>query len=1158
MQMIWMRNTNVINPLKGHHQSQVKLLKIKLFMKVVKKVIYVAMASFCLNLTVSSQNITLKMSNITVKQAMDELKSRSGYSFVFSSADVDTGKKISVSSENQSINAVIEQILRGQGLTYEIQGKNIILKKDILTSVDKKTKITGIVKDQYGEPIIGANVVVKGTTLGTITDIDGNYTLDIPLGASLQVSYIGYLTQEVATVGKNNINVSLIEDTQKLEEVVVVAYGVQKKATKTGAIEDIKGEDLKKNIAPNVSGSLAGKLSGVSMRPSNGKPGEDNPKIYIRGISSTGKQEPLIVVDGVIRDNMNQIDPNDIESISVLKDAAAIAPYGLGGANGVVLITTKKGETGKPTLSLNAYYGWQSPTVYPDMVNAKDYMTLRNEAYLNDNNGQIPQGGSLPFSPDLIADYDRLHALDPDKYPNSNFYDEMANFNTPIQSYNLSLSGGSEKVRYYLGLGYFDQQGMFDPVYYKRYSMNAKVDMDATKTTKLAFAMNGTVERNNLGPAPFAPGYMPIKNLYFSNGLPGESNGSSPGVELNSGSYDRRDNNTLLTTISIEQQLPFIKGLSVKGVFSYDPDFRYEKTWTKPNYYYIMDETTSPYTYKKAVNGEEITSLNQKSIKNERLTYQAYANYAQTFGKHEVTGLLVFEARDTKSNWFSAYRKNFQVDMDEMDMGNSDKMDFNNGGSSSQTTQAGIVYRATYGYDGKYLVEASGRYDGHSYFAPGKRWAFFPSFSAGWRISEEKFFKENISWVDNLKIRASWGQSGNLAGDPFQYLSAYELFNNAYAFGNTLVQGSKMPREANPNITWEKAESMNIGIDASFFNGLLTFAGDYFYQRREGMLLSPNINVPVEYGLGLAEENAGVMNNRGFEFQIGVNKMLPNGLMLHFDGNFSYAKNEMEKIYESLDTYNSPNRRRTGRSWKTPFGYKALGLFSTADDKNSDGVINVDDGYMIDQFGAVLHPGDVKYADISGPEGTPDGVIDAWDETVVGYAPYPRITYGFTLTAEWKGFDVSLFFQGAAQASINTQGYVTVPFRLNNTNVSYEFFNNYWTPERQDARYPRITQSPYKNNTTNSEYDNGFGPYSSSFWMRNSNFLRLKNIVIGYTLPSAWTKKAGLNSVRIYWTGQNLLTFSNLGFIDPEIDYEKRDEGYPLQKANTIGLNVTF
>ena len=305
MQMIWMRNTNVINPLKGHHQSQVKLLKIKLFMKVVKKVIYVAMASFCLNLTVSSQNITLKMSNITVKQAMDELKSRSGYSFVFSSADVDTGKKISVSSENQSINAVIEQILRGQGLTYEIQGKNIILKKDILTSVDKKTKITGIVKDQYGEPIIGANVVVKGTTLGTITDIDGNYTLDIPLGASLQVSYIGYLTQEVATVGKNNINVSLIEDTQKLEEVVVVAYGVQKKATKTGAIEDIKGEDLKKNIAPNVSGSLAGKLSGVSMRPSNGKPGEDNPKIYIRGISSTGKQEPLIVVDGVIRDNMN-------------------------------------------------------------------------------------------------------------------------------------------------------------------------------------------------------------------------------------------------------------------------------------------------------------------------------------------------------------------------------------------------------------------------------------------------------------------------------------------------------------------------------------------------------------------------------------------------------------------------------------------------------------------------------------------------------------------------------------------------------------------------------------------------------------------------------------------------------------------------------------
>lgn len=983
--------------------------------------------------------ISLAVKETTLTEIFKEIEHKSEFLFNYKDNDV-AGLKVKVNIRNGNIDEILNQALKNTGLTYSVNDRHITISKAVKEAIivnDNRVKVTGRITDEKGEAMIGVSVSVKDQAIGVITNLDGNFSIDVEKGSTLVVSFIGYMKQEYVVSAPSNLNITLKEMAQYIDEVVVVAYGVQKKATKTGSIADIKGGELNKSVAPNISSSMAGRISGVSMRPGSGKPGEDNPTIYIRGISTKGDQnKPLIVIDGVIRDNMNQINPNDIESVSVLKDAAAIAPYGLDGANGVVLITTKSGKEGKPSLRLDAYYGWQSPTTKPKMLNAVDYMSLRNEAYMNDN-GQIPSGGNLPFATDLISNYRKLHAEDPDRYPDSNYYNEMVNTNTPIQSYNLQLNGGTAQTSYFVGLGYFDQQGMYDDIYYKRYSITGKFDIQALDYTKISLSINGAVENRNAGPAPTGISYIPIRSLYYSNGLWGESGSSSPLGEINSGSYNKYDRSTLLLSLSIEQQLPFIKGLSAKGTFSYDPDFRDQKEAKKPNYYYILDTNANSYTYTRAVSGEDVTSLFQKNERNERLTGQIHLNYARTFGKHDVTGLAVFEARDTRYKWMSAYRKGYQVDIDELNMGSSDKMEFDNGGSSSQMTQAGLVYRGTYTYDGKYMLEASGRYDGHSYFAPGKRWAFFPAFSAGWRISEEAFLKDKLSWLSNLKIRGSWGEAGNLVSNAFQYLSAYELSSNNYIFGNKAVQGSTMSKEANPLITWERSRSSNIGLESSFFNGMLTFEFDFFHQKRTGMLLSPETNVPVEYGITLADENAGTMTNRGFEFQIGANYSFPNGLNLHLNGNFSYAKNKMDKIYESLDTYTNPNRRRTGRPLDTPFGYIAEGLFSTADDKNGDGIINADDGYTIDQFGAVLHPGDVRYRDISGPDGVPDGKIDAWDETVVGYAPYPRITYGFTLAAEWKGFDVSLFFQGAAQASMNVQGYLTLPFRLNNTNVSY-------------------------------------------------------------------------------------------------------------------------
>ena len=679
------------------------------------------------------------------------------------------------------------------------------------------------------------------------------------------------------------------------------------------------------------------------------------------------------------------------------------------------------------------------------------------------------------------------------------------------------------------------------------------LDINATATTKINVSMNGAEEQNQVSPNPQGISYIPTNAIYYSNGLWGESGGYSPVADLKSGGYNRINTSTMLASLSIEQQLPFIKGLSIRGVFGYDPTNSTGKSWSRPSYYYLYDTSSHPASYTRTLLGDGVTTLSQSYNKNQNFTYQGYLNYHASFGRHAITGLLVAEARNSISNSFSASRRGFSVNVDELDLGTSDRLNFNNGGSSNTGSQIGYVYRLNYAYAGKYLFEATGRYDGHYYFAPGKRWSYFPAFSAGWRLSEESFIRDQFAWIDNLKIRASWGKSGNLAGQAFQYLSAYNLYGNAYAFGTgSLVQGSYVPLEANPNITWEKSTKSDVGLEGSFWKGHLYFEADYFEEKRSGMLLPPSITVPVEYGLSLAQENAGVMKNRGFELVLGSAHTFRNGLRLGINSNFSYAKNKLLQVFETPATRNNPHRSRTGRSMDTPFGYQALGLFSTKDDKNSDGIINAQDGYNVTQFGT-LHPGDVKYADLSG-----DGKIDGNDETVVGYPVYPRITYGITLTGTWKGFDASLFFQGSAQSSMNIQGYQTVPFRINNTNTSYEYFSNRWTPDHENAKYPKAYASKNTNNTTNSLNGDGFGAFSSSIWMANTGFLRFKTGVIGYTLPTALTQRFKVQTLRIYVSGQNIFTVSKLKFMDPETGYSQREEAYPIQKAYIVGLNVNF
>jgi TonB-linked SusC/RagA family outer membrane protein len=1041
---------------------------------------------------------------------------------------------------------------------------SFIIQDSYADGMDQQMKVSGKITDSgTGQAMPGVNIVVKGTMIGAITDVDGKYSISLTdKNAVLVFSFIGYISQEVPVNGKTTIDVALATELKGLDEVVVVGYGTQKRTTLTGSVSSLKTDKIAVAPVSNISNSIAGKVAGVSMTQSSGQPGKNNPTLYIRGVGTTGNRSALIVVDGIPNRSMTKIDPENIESISILKDAAAIAPFGLGGANGVILITTKSGSKDSPMrINLDSQYGWQSPTIFEKVLSPKDFMLLANEAYINDN----PTGTKLPYDPNVIADYNNLHASDPDLYPIAD-YDQLFRRNIPLQKHHLEFSGGSDKIAFNAGFRYYKEEGMFDPekiigkeLGYSRINYNINLKFDVTKTTKISLQSLSSIENtddvdagtSSTGSATYIFYtryiYPAIKPLYYSNGKWGQYNQQSGPAYLNSGGYQKTLNDTRFNTISVEQQLPFIQGLSIKGAFSFDKSVTSYKGLHKPFNYWTIDYNTTPYTFTKQILSFGTTAyswLNEQREISNTITAQGFINYARDFGKNTVTGLFVTEAREGQYNIITARRQKFPVDVDELSMGSSDRADYDNSGTSSQSSQLSYVYRVGYDYADKYLLEAAGRYDGHYYFAPDRKWGFFPSFSVGWRLSQENFMK-NLDFINNLKVRASWGQSGNLAGSAFQYLSGYYLTSN-YAFGNgQFVTGAYTNLEANPLITWEEAVKTDVGFEASLWNSLLTIEADIFKEERSGMLLPPEIKVPVEYGISLAQENAGIMRNQGFELTVGSDHAWQNGLRLGVMGNFSFANNKMIQIFESGATYNNPNRRRTGRPYQTPFGYHMIGLFSTEDDTNGDGKIDAADGYNIKQVYGTAHPGDPEFADVSGPDGTPDGKIDSNDEVVIGYPSYPGITYGLTLSAAWKGFDLDLFFQGSSRQSMSTQWSILDPFNNNLSTVLYEYYDNRWTPETQNsAQYPRAQ----------------FGrqwQYNTDMFMRDVTFLRLKTGSIGYTLPANLTKPLSMQSLRVYLITQNILTLSNLSWVDPQTGIGGQDT-YPMMKTYSIGVNVVF
>lgn len=1007
--------------------------------------------------------------------------------------------------------------------------------------------ISGKITDELNEPVAGATVVVKNSKTGTTTNDAGEFSISVPASAKiLVISSVGFGSKEVTITG-DIINVTLQKVANaNLEEVVVVGYGTQKKTSLTASVASIKGGDMKSQPVGDLTNALGGRASGVVFTQGSGQAGNDASRILIRGIGTNGNSAPLLIVDGVPR-NFSQLNPADIETISVLKDAAAVAPYGLGGANGVILVTTKQGKTGRPILSYDGYVGFQNPTIISKFLDAYHYALLKNVGAKNAG------ATEMPYSEEALQKY--RDGSDPDAYPNFDPIGDMIQKNTLITSHSLTLNGGTDIIKYAMGLGYLNQEGMFPGIQFQRYNVSANLQVQATKTTTVGLSLNGRVEKRDLTGAGYNNQSL-FENLIntVTNSTPLlYSNGLHPYMYAyfyDNPSYQKITGNTLLSQLSIEQKLP-VKGLSVKFVGSYDFNpydpfnttnsgiSSFRRSWSQPFTFYTIDTTTRPYTYPE-IPITTLPSFSQEYHQTQAFTYQGYINYAGNFGRSDVTGLVVLESRNTNSQRFSAGRNNYNLPIQELFAGGSGETDLSNDGNSMGTKQRSLVYRITYGFDNKYLLEASGRYDGHYYFAPGKRFGFFPAFSAAWRISQEKFM-ENISWLNELKLRASWGQSANLAGNPYQYQTGFTLYGNSAILNGSQTQGLYERAEPNPNITWEKAAKTDIGIEARLWSGLLNIEADYFHERRANMLLAPNVTVPVEYGIGLSQVNAGLMENRGFEFTVSSNYNISKDLRIGISGNFTYTKNKMLEIFEDPATFDNPNLRRTGRPYDVRFGYQAIGYF-TQDDFTSSGELK--DGIAKQTF-ATVYPGDIRYADISGPNGKPDGLIDFNDQIAMGNPPsYPAIIYGFTPSISYKGFELSLLFQGVGQRDIQLANSAAWAFD-NNKNAPITVLD-YWTPENTDASYPRMTTSPSPNNTV-----------TSTFWQRSLAYLRLRTGMLSYTIPGNITSRWGMSMVSVYLSGQNLITWTPIENFDPEISND-RGWYFPTQKAITAGLRVQF
>lgn len=1108
-----------------------------------KKAILMVMALFCLNLLLLAQSISLNISDVSVKQAITELKNKSGYSFVYLAGDIDTKKQISVNA-TQLADAV-NQILQGQNVSYEIKGTNIIIQKSNsrLTDSKKKQQISGTVKDPLGEPIIGANIMEKGTTNGVITDINGKFSMFVTENSLLQISYIGYLNEEIRTKKTDgSIAIVLREDTKTLEEVVVVGYGTQRRGSVTGSVASADNKDIIKAPVADLTSSLAGRLPGVRAINRSGEPGYNGSEIDIRGFGAA-----LIIVDGVPSE-FSQLDANEIENISILKDASA-AVYGVKAANGVVLVTTKKGKSEKTRINLNSTFSWQQPTIYPKMVNAAQYAELIDEDKMN-------RGLPVIYGPEELQKWREGAA----GYKSTDWLKEVKKEYAPQQQYNLNVRGGKEDLKYFASLGYMEQQGMWKSGSnnYNRFNFRTNVDAKIALGFSTSISLSGRKETRN---SPYsessnssseyimnavqrnAPTFAPYANgnkLY-----PAETNVTAFNpiilTDKQYTGYYKEERKVFEGSLALNYDAStLVKGLNLKALYYYRFMGNTEKIFRKKYNLYKYNEANDSYAVSYV--GNNPSRLRQNYKQYEYNTFQGSISYDRVFAeKHAVNGLFLFETKEGNDGWFQATREFIIDTIDELNAGvDANK---NNSGSSYSEGSIGYVGRLNYAYDTKYLFEFSFRYDGSSKFPSNSRWGFFPSVSGGWRLSEENFIRNKISFLNDLKLRASWGKLGDDSGiSAFQYLSGYTYPSGNYIFGDKVTSTLVNKGLANTNITWYTSDLYNIGLDFTLWNGLLGGEIDLFYRKRNGLMSTRVTSLPGTFGASLPQENLNSDSDRGFEIVLHHNNRISSKLSYSVKGNVSFtrSKNEYVERAESINAYNNWRNNSNSR-WKNIYwGYKALGQFQSYDE--------IANAPVQDSKGnTTLRPGDIKYADYNN-----DNIIDDNDVHVIGRGTKPEFFFGLDLGLSWKGFDASIFLQGAANFNTYFTNELQTPFYNNASSLAA--FTDRW--HRKDLYDPN---SEWIAGNYPSTYAGGLESNRkvSTFWLQNASYLRVKDIQIGYTIPKATLNRYGLETFRVFMSGYNLLTFTGLDLMDPEVP-EGRGQYYPQQKVLSVGFNLSF
>ncbi|MEA4963817.1 SusC/RagA family TonB-linked outer membrane protein, partial [Lutispora sp.] len=996
----------------------------------------------------------------------------------------------------------------------------------------QKKKITGTITDVEGNPIIGANVIdesEKGN--GTVTDTNGNFSLNIAENAVIRISYIGYLEQKINTTDKNIFIIILQEDTKALDEVVVVGYGTQKKVNLTGAIASMSSEDLSKVPTPNVSTLLYGQLPGLITLQRSGQPGLDNVALSIRGFSNA-----LVVVDGVVGRDFSRLDPTEIENITILKDAASSAVYGVSGGNGVILVTTKKGNTGKPTFNYTMNYGVQHVTKYPRFVTSAEYAILKNEAAMN-------LGGEPVYSKEEIEKY-RL-GTDPD-YPNFDYYDYMVRDYPPQFQQNITVRGGSESIKYFFLLGQTSQASMWKGGNqdYAKYNFRSNVDAQITNDFDVSVEFGARIEdRNNL----IQDSYLMASWLQYSwpiftpknpDGTIASTNyGLTAYLDRDLTGYIKNKQNVYEGALTLNYKIPFVPGLSVNLKAALDMYYQDQKQWLKKYYTYTWNKETQTST---RVGSRGTDQLILDTWRSSFARIISSLNYERTFADvHNLKGLLLYEVSEGNATNFQASRINYVVPIDQIfagpDAGKS------NWGGASDDGRESYVGRLNYDFSGKYLFEYSFRYDGSAKFPPNKRWGFFSGVSAGWRISEEGFIKNNFNNLDNLKLRASWGNLGSDNTGNFQFLSGYTYPSGNYIYGGNTISGMIDTGTPNPNITWESSQIYDIGLDISLWNRQLEIETDVFYRKREGLLARRTTQLPSTFGATLPYENLNSDDARGFEIFVGHNSSIGE-IKYRITSNLSWTRIK-NKHLEQRDFNNQFDqwRNNSENRWNNLYwGYKAVGQFQSIDDIQASPIQD-------SRANSTLRPGDIKYEDFN-----KDGIVDGNDIQIIGRGQTPEITYGLGLMASWKRITFDMNWQGASLSNIQQQHFLIQPF-ANGMNA-YAYFLDRWhraDPWNADSewipgKYPSTINDGAPNNKWN-----------SSFWLLNATYFRLKLLSIGYSLENNLFKEWGIQNLVVSFSGQNLITLSKLGPIDPETP-SGRLSYYPQQKTYNIGLNVTF